>query len=60
MPKSDWTITLGDFSMTWKEPMEEEDIHDIEQLTDLALSAMRRRMDQRDAAANSAPTTSHR
>lgn len=42
--RSDWTVTLGDFFMNWKEPMTEEDIHDIEQLTDLAISAMRRRL----------------
>jgi len=50
--RSDWTVTLGDFFMNWKEPMTEEDIHDIEQLTDLAISAMRRRL-----AARPVPST---
>lgn len=42
--RSDWTITLGAFSMTWKEPLTEADIDDIEKLTGLALTGMRRRL----------------
>lgn len=43
--RNEWYVSFGDFAMTWKEPLSEDDVHDIEQLTDLAIRGIRRRLE---------------
>lgn len=49
--RHDWNITLGGFSMYWKEPLSEKDVDDIERLSALAVRGMRRRLAERNATA---------
>ena len=43
--QNNWLVTLGDFEMRWREPLSEDDIRDIEQLSSLAVRGMRRRIE---------------